>query len=79
MNKRSGVSSRKNITAAAVGIFAKKGYKQTTMREVAQKARISVGAMSHYRKQIGGLSDFKDSLCTTLLFYLRKNGNEIVQ
>lgn len=50
MNKRSGTNSRQNITRAAIKVFGEKGYKQTTMREVAQKAGMSVGAIYLYFK-----------------------------
>jgi AcrR family transcriptional regulator len=48
MNKRSGIQSKESILHAARSVFANKGYKQTTVREIARKARISVGGIYLY-------------------------------
>ena len=48
MNKRSGQESRKIIMKAAAKVFAARGYRRTTIREVARTAGISVGGIYLY-------------------------------
>jgi AcrR family transcriptional regulator len=48
MNKRSGIESRKRILNAAVKTFSEHGYKGTSMRTIAERARISVGGLYLY-------------------------------
>jgi AcrR family transcriptional regulator len=60
MNKRSGIESKKRILNAAVKIFSEYGYKGTSMRMIAKRARISVGGVYLYFKS-------KDDLYLSLL------------
>jgi AcrR family transcriptional regulator len=48
MNKRSAEETKKNILEAARTVFVEHGYAQASMRIIAQKAGISVGALYLY-------------------------------
>ena len=50
MNRRSAQQSRKEILRAALKVFCDKGYKQTSIREIAHHAHISVGGVYVYFK-----------------------------
>lgn len=60
MNKRSGIDSKKRILTEAIKIFSKYGYKGTSMRMIARRAKISVGGLYLYFKN-------KDDLYLTLI------------
>src|SRR3989338_6150138 len=50
MNRRTAEESKESIIEAAVKVFSEKGYSQTTIREVAREAGISVGGVYIYFK-----------------------------
>jgi AcrR family transcriptional regulator len=50
MNKRSGIESKKIIMKAAMDIFSSHGYAGANIREVAEKAGVSVGSIYLYFK-----------------------------
>jgi AcrR family transcriptional regulator len=66
MNRRTGKESKESILEAAIKVFSEKGYSQTTIREVAKEAGISVGGVYIYFKN-------KEDLYATLLKYLLKD------
>ncbi|OGW04256.1 MAG: hypothetical protein A2Z59_08065 [Nitrospinae bacterium RIFCSPLOWO2_02_39_17] len=66
MNRRTAEESKESIIEAAVKVFSEKGYSQTTIREVAREAGISVGGVYIYFKN-------KEDLYATLLKYLLKD------
>jgi AcrR family transcriptional regulator len=52
MNKRSAEETKKRILAAARTVFVEEGYAHATMRQIAQAAGISVGALYlHFRSK----------------------------
>jgi len=50
MNKRSGLESKKIIMQAAMDVFSSHGYAGANIREVAEKAGVSVGSIYLYFK-----------------------------
>jgi AcrR family transcriptional regulator len=48
MNKRSAEQTRKRIAAAALKVFCEKGYRQATIREIADRAETSIGGVYVY-------------------------------
>jgi len=50
VNKRSAEQTRKRITRAALKVFCARGYRRATIREIAEKAAISVGGVYLYFK-----------------------------
>src|SRR3990167_5796958 len=63
MNRRTAEESKESILEAAIKVFSEKGYSQTTIREVAERAGISVGGVYIYFKN-------KEEIYFTLLKYL---------
>ncbi|HAP66486.1 MAG TPA: TetR/AcrR family transcriptional regulator, partial [Nitrospinae bacterium] len=63
MNRRTATESKESILEAAIKVFSEKGYSQTTIREVAKRAGISVGGVYIYFKN-------KEEIYFTLLKYL---------
>ena len=63
MNRRTAKESKESILEAAIKVFSEKGYSQTTIREVAKRAGISVGGVYIYFKN-------KEEIYFTLLKYL---------
>ncbi len=47
-NTDKGIKSRENIQNAALRLFAKKGYKETTMRDIAREAKVTPGLYYRY-------------------------------
>lgn len=60
MKRRISEESKKNILDAAREIFSKKGYTKTTIKEVAERAEISIGGIYLYYKN-------KEELYTELI------------
>jgi AcrR family transcriptional regulator len=75
VNRRSATASRQKILSSALKVFCGKGYKQTTIREVAHRAGISVGAVylhfrnkeSLYLELMAGQTRLFEKLITPLL------------
>ncbi len=65
MARKRSEETRERITDAAVSLFARKGYAQTTMREIAKEAQVSVGASYYY---------FNSKEAIVLEFYVRTQG-----
>jgi AcrR family transcriptional regulator len=63
ISKRTAKESKESILEAAIKVFSEKGYSQTTIREVAKRAGISVGGVYIYFKN-------KEEIYFTLLKYL---------
>jgi AcrR family transcriptional regulator len=67
LKKRSGTkgaATRKELLAAALELFRRRGYERTTMRAIAQHAGLSLGAAYHY-------FDSKDAILTTYYEWLQ--------
>jgi|SRR3989338_710807 len=63
ISRRTAKESKESILKAAIKVFSEKGYSQTTIREIAKKAGISVGGVYIYFKN-------KEEIYFTLLKYL---------
>ena len=63
ISRRTAKESKESILEAAIKVFSEKGYSQTTIREVAERAGISVGGVYIYFKN-------KEEIYLTLLKYL---------
>jgi len=58
-----GAATRKQLLTAALELFRRRGYEQTTMRAVARRAGLSLGAAYHYFAS-------KDAILTTYYAWL---------
>lgn len=63
VSRRTAKESKESILEAAIRVFSEKGYSQTTIREIAKKAGISVGGVYIYFTN-------KEEIYFTLLKYL---------
>ena len=63
-------SVKEKIYEAALDIFYEKGYKDTTMREIAEKAEIPVGLIYTYFKNKADLFDY---IVAPVLHYVEKS------
>jgi AcrR family transcriptional regulator len=48
VTKTKGEATREHVLASALGLFRKRGFERTTMRDIAQAAELSLGAAYHY-------------------------------